>query len=288
MGRIKEGWYTREETQRVNLDWVRANCRLTSREIELIQIVHDRKLVRRDHLEIISESYRKTGDNRTILLNRAIKKMYHQMIFDKIHEAQKIGKGNSPSIVAVDRGGSLLLGVTHKKRISHSKTTSKGIDYIVRSLPINYKHIFGVNRTEVDTILFCESSGSKMVRWEHEVATEFTFNGEKILFIPDVFVELKLKDKQFLGFIEYDTGSENLRSKTDFPIIHSKLVNYKRFRSSNIWVNDYKYFPMILLVTEDSKRISYFNNKCEELGLQGIGVYYENYPRFLLQLLNTV
>lgn len=210
------------------------------------------------------------------------------MIFDKIHEVQEIGRGNSPSIVAIDKGGSIILGVPHKRRITHRKTNFKGIDYITRILPSNYKHINGVNQTEVDTILFCERTNNDLITWKHEVATEFVYNREKILFIPDVFVELSFKDRQFLGFIEYDTGSENLRNKNDFPIIYNKLINYKRFKGSQLWVKDYKYFPVIMLVTEDEKRIPYFNSKCKELGLQGVGIYYEKYTMVLERLANMV
>lgn len=289
MGKFREGWYEgREEIKKVTLDWVKANCRLTDREKEILQLVYDRKLVRRDFLEVISESYRNAGDNRTILLNRAIKKMYRHMILDKVHEVQEIGKGNSPSIVSIDRGGSILLGIPHKKRITQKKTTCKGITYVTRTLPSNYKHIHGVNKTEVDTILFCEATNNKINRWKHEVATKFIYNGENILFIPDVLVEIQFDNKIFLGFIEYDTGSEDHRNKKDFPTIYEKLINYRKFKASKLWVNDYKYFPMILLVTEDDKRIPYFNKKCRELGLQGYGVYHENYVSFLTHLANMV
>jgi hypothetical protein len=103
VGRNREGWFERNEIQKVTLDWVKTNCNLTTREEEVLQLVYDRKLVRRDHLEVISESYRNAGENRTILINRAIKKMYKKMCIDKIHEAQEIGKGSKPCIVSVDK-----------------------------------------------------------------------------------------------------------------------------------------------------------------------------------------
>lgn len=288
MAKVRKGWYERKEIQRVTLDWVKTNCRLTGRENELLQLVYDRKLVRRDHLEVISESYRSAGENRTILLNRAITKMFRKMILDKVHEVQEIGKGNSPSIVALDKAGSILLGVPHKQRITHVSTKFNNMCYITRFLPSNFKHINGINQLEVDTILFCEDSNNKLIRWKHEIARPFIYNGEEILFIPDVLVELNLKGKQFLGFLEYDTGSENLRHKSEFPIINKKLINYRRYKASNIWVQDYKYFPMILFVTEDDKRIPYFNNKCREYGLQGLGIYSENYTVVLEHLANMV
>jgi len=210
------------------------------------------------------------------------------MVLDKVHEVQDYGRGNTPCTVALDKAGSIILGVPHKKRITHSKTIVKGVSYITRSLPINYKHIFGVNKTEVDTIEFCVKTGNKLVRWEHEVASNFVFNGENITFIPDVFAEMELGGKTFLGFIEYDTGSENLRNKSDFPIIGDKLKNYKRYKRSSMWQEYYDYFPIIMLVTEDNNRIPYFNNKCKELGLKGVGVYHENYTDVLEHLANMV
>lgn len=281
MVRSREGWYAREEISKVTLDWVKANCRLTGRERELLQIVYDRKLVRRDHLEIISPSYRKAGDNRTILLNRAIKKMFHQMCLDKIHEVQEIGRGNTPSIVAIDKGGSIMLGVPHKKRITHRISTVKGMRYVSRFLPSNYKHINGVNQIEVETILFCENTNNDLLMWELEVATVFHYNGEEVLFVPDVAVEIAFEGRSFIAFIEYDTGSENHRNKNDFPIIYNKLRNYRRYKASKLWVGKYAYFPIILLITEDERRIPYFNDKCREFGLRGLGVYYKNYTKVL-------
>jgi hypothetical protein len=213
--------------------------------------------------------------------------MFHQMLLDKVHEVQEIGKGNTPSIVSIDKGGSIILGVPHKKRIAHHTSIVKGIHYITRILPSNYKHINGVNQTEVDTILLCEETNNDILRWELEVATNFKYGGEDILFIPDIFMEIRLKnDRRLLAFIEYDTGSENHRNKTDFPVIYDKLVNYRKYKMSSLWEEHYKYFPMVLLVTEDDKRIPYFNNKCQELELQGMGIYHENYTRVLRRLID--
>lgn len=250
--------------------------------------MYDRKLVRRDHLEIISPSYRNTGDNRTLLLNRAITKMFRCLCFDKIHERQEIGKGNTPSIVALDRAGSIILGVSHKRRIAHHTTIFKGQEYIERSLPSNYKHINGVNQIEVDTILFCDDSNFEIARWGLEISRNYTHNGEDVTFIPDVIAEIMIRGKKLLLFLEYDTGSEDLRNKAEFPTLYNKLVNYKRYYKSKIWGGEFERFPMILLVTEDDKRIPFFNKSCKELGLEGWGVYYESYVKFLTHLAKLV
>lgn len=288
MGGSREGWYEREEIQKITLDWVKTNCILTERERELLQLVYDRKLVRRDHLEVISESYRKLGISRTKLLNRAVKKMYKKMIFDKVHEEQEIGKGNKPSIIALDKAGSMILNVPHKKRILHKRSTMKGHYTIKRSLPANYRHINGVNQIEVESILFCEKFDYHILFWKHEIPLIFHYGGEKIHLIPDVFTEMKVKNKSILLFIEYDTGSENFRYKSNFPIIYDKIIKYKKYKASKLWANEYPFFPLILLVTEDDKRIQYFNQKCKEVGLKGFGIYYDNYTKFLKHLTDLV
>ena len=277
-------WNEREEVQRVTSDWVKMNCKLTEREKELLRLVYDRKLVRRDHLEVISSSFRKIESNRTRLLNRAVKKLYKNMCLDKTHEQQAIGSGNSPAIVAIDKAGSIILDVPHRRRIIQEKTLSKGKWYVARRLPANYRHINGVNQLEVDTINFCEQSGSSIVRWEHEVGKEFHFGAEKVHVIPDVTSELEIRNKTFLMFIEFDTGTENLRYKDSFPVIHEKILKYRKYKVSKLWESEYSSFPILLLVTEDDKRISYFNEKCKENGLIGFGVYYKNYTNFLKRL----
>jgi hypothetical protein len=203
------------------------------------------------------------------------------MILDKVHEVQEIGMGNTPCIVAIDKGGSILLGVPHKYRITHKLSKVKETSYITRILPLNYRHVNGVNQCEVDTILFCEDTNNELLKWEVEVSATFFYNNEKISLITDAFVELKFGARNCLIFLEYDTGSENARRTTDFPIIYNKLVNYRRYFRSSVWQDKYKVFPLLLLVTEDGNRIEYFNKKCKELGLRGYGVYYEKYTNAL-------
>lgn len=288
MGRVRGNWYERQEVEKVTLDWVKTNCKLTNRESELLQLVYNRKLVRRDHLEIISPSYRVLGDNRTRLLNRAIKKLYQKMCLDKIHEAQEIGRGNTPCIVGLDKGGSLILNVPHKRRISHKKSFVNGRLYITRTLPANFRHINGVNQLEVDTILFCEGTENELIGWHHEKPQELYYGQEKVVVIPDVRMALKMRQKPFYAFIEYDTGSENRGYKDRFPTIYEKILKYRKYKASNLWTEEYPYFPMLLLVTEDDKRISYFNQKCKENNLQGFGIYSDNYISFLKHLSNMV
>ncbi|WOF32856.1 replication-relaxation family protein (plasmid) [Bacillus subtilis] len=293
MGRAKGSWYEREEVKRITMDWVKTNCKFTSREVELLQLIHDRKLVRRDHLEIISPSYRLIKDSnvRRASICRAIKKMYKKMCLDKTHEAQEIGKGNTPSIVALDKGGSIYLNVPHKRRISHKKSIVNGKEYISRSLPANFRHINGVNQLEVDTILLSEKIEAEILEWTHEKPQEFHYGQEKVVVIPDVGMKLKFNtehSKPLYAFIEYDTGSENMRYKSSFPTILEKVVKYRKLKSSKVWEKDYDYFPIVLLVTEDDKRITYFNDKCRENGLRGFGVYHENYSSFIKHLGNLL
>jgi Replication-relaxation len=287
MAGFKKGWYSRQEVERVTLDWIKVNCRITDREMELLKIIKDRKLVRRDMLEIISPSYRCLGNNRTEILNRAIRKLFRKMCIDKVHEERELGRGgNYPCTIALDKGGSLLLGVPHKRRILHHKEGN----YIRRSLPANYRHINGVNQLEVDTILFCEKTDSNISVWVHEKPQELYYGQDKVVVIPDVVMGLKFNTGQsepFYAFIEYDTGSESLRYKEP-PIIRDKVIKYKKYKLSKLWENDYPYFPVLLLVTEDQNRIDFFNKKCEENNIKGVGIYSENYTAFLERLSQIV
>lgn len=283
MARLRRHWYEREEAKKVNLDWVKTHVRLTKREEELLRIIYDRKLVRRDMLEIISPSYRNIGDSRTRVMNRSIRKMFESMCIDKVHEESKYREGNSPAIIAIDKAGSLILGESHKPRIKHIDSGG----YIKRMLPINFRHINGVNQLEVETILLCESTGNELIEWVHEKPQELYYAQEKITIIPDVAMQLKLNGKPFYAFVEYDTGAENLRYKEP-PIIKDKIIKYRRYKASSLWQNEYPYFPMVLLVTEDEKRVKFFTDKCKENGIRGFGVYYENYVKFLRHLTTMV
>ncbi|HDX9563586.1 replication-relaxation family protein [Bacillus thuringiensis] len=283
---IKKGWYERDETLRITRDWTALNCKnVTERELDLLRIVYERKLVRRDHLEIIVPAYRVLSKNsRVKVLNNSISKLFRMMCLDKMHEKAKIGNGNKPCIVAIDRAGSILLDVPHKRRIQHDKKILKGGEYIFRALPPNYKHIHGINQLEVDTILFCEENGCEM-KWIHEQHNQYTFfyNQQKITFIPDVLFGIKINNKVIHSYIEFDTGKEDLRCKTNFPTLTEKLQKYRKFKYSNMWKEKFKRFPILLFVTEDEKRCKFVESKMKELGLQGIVCLSDEYRTKVLE-----
>lgn len=286
MGRVKKGWYERFEVKKINKDWVDTNVRLTDREIELLEIINYRKLVRRDMLEIISPSYRYLSNkNRTRIINKSISKMFNSMVVDKVHEPQRFKRGNTPAVVALDRAGSLILGVPFKQRIRQNKYVLGGVEYIHRQLPANFRHINGVNQLEVDTILFCEETGNELSKWVIEKPIELFYGQDKVVLIPDVLLGLKLENRELFAFLEYDTGSENLRYKEP-PIIREKIIKYKKYMLSKLWEKEFLNFPLLVFVTEDLNRVDFFNKKCKENGVLGIGVYYENYKEFLYNLSN--
>lgn len=287
MGRIRGSWYEREEVEKITLDFVKTNCKITAREKELLEIINQRKMVRRDMLEIISPSYRNLGVNRTRIMNRSMKKLFSNMCIDKIHELQGYLQGNTPAIYSLDRAGSMILEIPHKSRIKHIKNTVNGKTYIYRRLPSNFRHVNGVNGLEVDTILFCEETGSEILEWCHEKPQELHYGEERIVVIPDVLMGLKINDRHFYAFIEYDTGSEGVREKEP-RVIRDKIIKYKKYKLSELWTDEFNQFPIILLVTEDEKRTGFFNKKCKENGLLGLGIYRENYKEFLKRLTDMV
>jgi hypothetical protein len=205
------------------------------------------------------------------------------MCIDKVHEKQEMGKGNKPFIIALDRGGSILLRIPHKRRIPIRKEVVRGQERIFRSVPSFFRHVNGINQLEVDTILFCIEHGFEIIRWEHEIPREFHYD-DKVVVIPDVTASIRFGDKTFNTYIEYDTGSENIRHKDRFPLILEKVVKYRKYKISRLWEDESPYFPVVLFVTEDERRIPYFNEKCEENKIRGVGVYHENYIEVLSHL----
>ncbi|UUV46158.1 replication-relaxation family protein [Bacillus phage vB_BanS-Thrax2] len=272
----------------MTLDWLKSNVKPTNRDMELLNIISERKLVNRSHLEIIAPSFRHLAKNRTRLINRTIRKLFDSMCLDKVHEKQELGKGNTPSILALERGGSILLNIPHKRRIPQKKMLVNGEIKIERHVPLIYRHTNGINQMEVETILLCEKYGYEIKIWEHEKSAIFKYNNEDIVFIPDVFVRLRIGEKEVDLFLEYDTGQENIRNKNNFPVIYDKIIRYKKYKKSMLWQNHSEKFPIVLLVTEDSHRIMHFNKNCKKHGVQGFGVYHENYTKFLEHLAKMV
>lgn len=289
----RKGWYEREEISKITHDWVRLNCKnITRREKELLQIVNERKLVRRDHLEIIHDGYRNVGDNRTSILNRSVKKLFEKLCIDKVHEEAEFMSGNLPAVLALDKAGAIVLGLDKRfrRRIKHTHKFIGNEKYVFRELPNNYPHIHGVNDLEVRTKLFCEEFGLQIVKWdlEEKNAKIIMFN-ERFSIIPDVFMMLRINNKPFSSFIEYDTGMEDHRYKDEFPTIRDKLEKYQKYKLSGSWKSEkwakFSGFPLLLFVTEDNSRVSYVNDKGGKLGLRVVALHTGQYEETLKSIL---
>lgn len=285
MGRLRKGWYERQEVSRINLDWVKMNCKnITTREMKLLEIVEKRKLIRRDHLELLHPDYRKNKYS-TNVLNRSLSKLFESHCIDKIHEQQELMKGNTPAIISLDRAGAILLNEQRiinndevkpfKLRIKHYEKKIHGEIMTFRTLPTNFPHIHAVNELEIETRKLCGLYGCNRLFWylEEENLKKFKFNGEWVILKPDVFVIIIHNDKPILFFIEYDTGSEDFRYKTNFPTLKKKLEKYYHYKLTGIWTKE-KWakiidtdFPLLLFVTEDKKRIKYLRDKGVEFRL---------------------
>lgn len=289
---VRKGWYERDEVAKIDHNWVRLNCKnLTKREKELLKIVHDRKLIRRDHLEILHTAYRNSGVRRTNVINRSIKKLFEKICLDKVHQEAEFMTGNLPAVLSLDRAGAILLGVKFHKRIKHSYRIINNKKHVFRKLPNNYPHIHGVNDLEVRTLLLGENLGFSIYKWELEEKNKKTvqFN-ERFTIIPDVFVILNVKNKPFAFFLEYDTGMEDHRHRDEFPMLRDKLEKYRKYKLSGAWKTE-KWamklgFPLLLFVTEDDqKRVKYVNEKASKLGLRTIAVENKDYEKKLSTIL---
>lgn len=289
----RTGWYEREEINKITEDWVKLNCKnVTKREKELLKILNRRKLIRRDHLEIIHPSYRNAGKQRTNILNRSIRKLFDKMCIDKVHEEKELMKGNTPAIISLDKAGAFLIGTKFRRRIRHNKRMVGNQTYVFRKLPANYLHVHGVNELEVKTIQLCENNDFDLIRWdlEQENAQKMHFE-ENYTLIPDIFTIIKSKNKLLLAFIEYDTGTEDDGRKDKFPTIRSKLKKYKLYSNSGLWKKrDWAMkinteFPILLFVTEDKKRINYINEKGNSMGLRVIAMHSSEYVEKMGNLL---
>ena len=290
---MRKGWFERNEVAKINHDWVKMHCKnITNREKELLRIVQERKLVRREHLEVIHPEYRNAGQRRTSILNRSIKKLFEKMCLDKAHEEAEFMSGNLPAVLALDRAGAIVLGLDKKfrRRIKHTSKMIGNKRYVFRQLPNNYPHIHGVNELEVETILLSEEMDFKISKWNlEEKNAKIVMYNERFTIIPDVFMMLRVGNKPFTAFIEYDTGMEDHRHKDKYPTIRDKLEKYQKYKISGAWRSEkwakHSGFPMLLYVTEDKGRIAFVNDKGRLLGLRVVAMHKSEYRDKLKALL---
>lgn len=292
---MRRSWYERNEEHRISEDWVKLHCKnITKREKRLLEIVYERRIVRRDHLEIIHEDYRNIP-RRTNVINRSIKKLFDCMALDKVHEKPEFMEGNLPAIVAIDKAGSIILNKPFKRRIKQEKRIINQKEMIFREIPPNFSHFHGINALETITIQWILSKNYKF-KWFLAQYNEkrFKFNQEDVILIPDVFVVINANNSIFLFFLEYDTGTEDRGNKSRFPVIDEKLDKYRRYKATGVWKEEWwakqvvTGFPLMLFVTEDPYRIDHINKESKKMGLHVDAILVSDYTKKLDSLVERL
>lgn len=267
--------------------------------MELLHIIQRRKLVRRDHLEIISPEYRYLKD-RTRTLNKSLSKLFQRMCIDKYHEEMEYMAGDSPAIIALDRAGTILLSrylnkdLRHSKKIDHIKKIYGNKTYYIRKLAVPFAHIHGVNQLEFETINLCEEIGANLLVWNLEYENYRKYGADQEAGIkPDVFMIIRVDNKPFVAYIEYDNGTEDKHQTKSIPYLTDKLKKYRMYMLSKEWGREnwfdlYPHFPPIIFVVQTKQRVGVLEEKAKELKLNLIAITKDNYQHMLREGLDAL
>ena len=234
------GRYERPEVKQITKQWVRENCHgVTERDMGLLKLLADRKLLRRDQLEILYPEFPSTD-----FLNKRLGILYKKHLIDKIYPTVGLGKGSSKQHICLDRAGLILLDIEKfNKPIKTDKDNNK-------SLPLGWEHGVMINDYECRLRQFFGASQSTILKYE--VENPLPYNETKL--IPDIFFLVKHEGKGYLFFIEVDLGTE------DIPYVKRKIDSYVDYYTSRFWLKEswakvFKTptFPRVLFLTEDNR-----------------------------------
>lgn len=232
--------YERPDVKQISRQWVKENCtNVTERDMGLLKIIHQHKLVRRDQIQTLYPKFPSTD-----FLNKRLKILYNKHIIDRIYPPVGIGKGSSKQHICLDRAGAILLDLEKfNKPINLDRSGNK-------SLPLGWEHRVMINDYKCKIIDTCLNVGATLkLMW-----TEYPYAYNDTRIIPDITCLIVHEGKGILLFIEVDLGTE------DIPYVKRKIDSYKDFYISKRWhrekwaqVFKTPVFPQVLFFTEDGR-----------------------------------
>lgn len=230
--------YERPEVKQITKLWVKEYCKhVTERDMGLLQLLPERKLLRRNQIEILYPKFASTDR-----LNKRLRKLYELHVIDRIFPRVGPGEGSSQQYICLDRAGIILLGIErYNKPITTDVLGNK-------ALPLGWEHRVLINDYECHLVQLMHELGGSILAYESERPHSF---GDTIL-IPDIFCLFKISKRGFMFFIEVDLGTE------DIPRLKHKLDLYTQYYLSKSWLqHDWAHifhiptFPRVLLFTEE-------------------------------------
>lgn len=266
--------YYRPEVKQITKQWVRENCKnLTERDMGLLKVIHQHRIIRRDQLQVLYPEFPSTD-----FLNKRLKMLYQKHLIDRIYPAVGLGKGSPKQHLCIDRAGAIVLEI--EKFNKPIQTDADGL----KSLPLGWEHRMMVNDYKCAIVESCKKVGAQLKMCTIE--KPYLFNDTKI--IPDITCLIIHKGKGYTFFIEVDLGTE------DTAYIKRKVDNYKDYYLSKRWhtekwaqVFKTPTFPQVLFFTENG-RIKRKNSIEEYTEGSSIGFVYGFHEHFKSSLINLI
>jgi Replication-relaxation len=266
--------YERPEVKQITRQWVRENGHnITQRDIGLLKMLADHRLLRRDQIQTLYPEFPSTD-----FLNKRLNILYKKHFIDKIYPSVGLGKGSSKQHICLDRAGIIFLELEgYNKPIRTDKDGSK-------SLPLGWEHVVMVNDYHCKIKEFFKGEGNGIIKsWTEE---PLPYNDTRL--IPDIMFIAKYGGKGYLFCIEVDLGTE------DVPYVKKKLSSYTDYYLSKMWLGTewakvFKTptFPRVLLMTENG-RTKRVNSLREHVKDSGIRFFVEEHQHFMPLLKHIV
>lgn len=274
----------REPIKYITKSWVQENVKnITKRDLELLKIIYENKIVTRDQLITLHPSFSNKRQSVNII-NRRLKVLYDNYCIDRVQPTVGIGEGSSQYHITLDRAGAILLGIENFRSIVIYDPSS----YPSKRLPMYYKHTIGIVDMKCTITELLREIEGEIVYWglEEENKIHFKFKKEFTL-KPDVIAILRKNQNGFIFFYEHDQGTE-FRN-----IIKAKIEAYAAYRLSNIWINQrwakimkVPTFPTLVILTAgDEKRIEWIEKISKSSGINIVVDSIENRYKIISKLI---
>lgn len=232
--------------------------RLTSRDVDIIKLVHDCRVLRGTQIQAHSFKSQSTSSYR-------LSRLYQHGYLDRHFLPALGGLASSPTLYTVGKRGMALLfqtlGLSTENRIRRG---SKDLS------PLFLEHILRINDFRIAVTLATHQSGYSIKEWiddsilrsNYEHVTIETSRGRraKISLIPDSYFVLSVPQGNASFFLELDRGTMTLGR------YQQKIQAYQSSIFSGKYQRRYKTRSLrVLTVTEGEKRLNNLKKKTEDV-----------------------
>jgi hypothetical protein len=240
---------------------------LTERDKDILRQLHSYRLMTREQIERLL--FFENGPTKTSQVRKRLKLLFHHGYIDRIPAPIKPGIWAWRPVYRLGRKGAEIIAVEmHVPKIAY---WGQGFDKDQRATEIGFlflEHVLQINDVRIAITLNAKVKGYAIEKWIDDTTLKgqrmkeyVSVERESVLFVPDAYFILHLRDRRAHFFLELDRATMGHRRW------RTKVAAYKTFVESGKYQERYQTRSLrVLTVTTTQERLVHLINTTEQMG----------------------